>query len=528
MASDVLPEPIRALQRRAPFPGKGRRVELIQTHLSYVFLVGEDVYKIKKPVDLGFADFTTLAKRKKACDDEVRLNRRGCEGETYVGVETLNQDGDSYLINGRGKVVDYVVHMKRLPSDGMMDKLLERDAVDFDMIGRVAARLTVMHAEAESGDRITRLGGRSTLRNNWRENFDQVVPFVGSTLGRARYERIEKYADAFMQLETALLKSRDDEGWIRDCHGDLRSDSVVFDERLPGGICIYDCIEFNDRFRYIDTALDAAFLAMDLDYRGHSALSDLFVGLFTAASRDKHLPLLLDFYKCYRAVVRGKVESLLSADTGVPAAKRGAARRRARTYFALAESYTRKPRRQGVVLVTGPSGSGKSALAGVLAARFNAVLLSTDMVRLELFGRPETKGATTLNEDRYSAAARERVYEEIAEQAEALASAGRPVAVDGTYIERSRRQPMVDVATRTGARLLVVECSAPDEVVRERQKQRQSEAWTTSEGRWEVYLEQKARIEPATELPDAQRIEMDTTRPLAEQVEAIEVKLGRT
>ena len=527
MASDALPESIQALRRRSAFPGKGGRVELIQTHLSYVFLVGEDVYKLKKPIDLGFADFTTLAKRKNACENEVRLNRRGCEGGTYVGVETLNRDGDSYRINSRGEVVDYVVHMKRLDSDRMMDKLLERDAVDFDMVGRVAARLKAMHDEGERGDQITRLGGRSALRENWRENFDQVGPFVGRTVGRTRFERVEKYADAFMQRETALLKSRDDEGWIRDCHGDLRSDSVVFDERLLGGICIYDCIEFNDRFRYIDTALDAAFLAMDLDYRGHSDLSDLFVGLFTAAAGDKQLPLLLDFYKCYRAVVRGKVESLLSADTGVPAPKRAAARRRARAYFALAESYTRKRRRAGIVLVTGPSGSGKSVLAGVLAARFNAVLLSTDMVRVELHGQPEARGGSGLNEDRYSAAARERVYEEIAEQAQTLVAEGRPVVIDGTYIERRRREPIIEVATRTNSPLLVVECSAPDVVVRERQTRRQGEAWTTSEGRWEVYLEQKARIERTTELPDSQRIGIDTTAPLRAQMEAVESKLGR-
>jgi predicted kinase len=302
---------------------------------------------------------------------------------------------------------------------------------------------------------------------------------------------------------------------------------VVFDDTLPGGICIYDCIEFNDRFRYIDTALDAAFLAMDLDYRGHGDLSDLFVGLFTAASGDKKLPLLLDFYKCYRAVVRGKVESLLSADEGVPAAKRAAARRRARAYFALAESYARNPAREGIVLVTGPSGSGKSVLAGVLAARFNAVLLSTDMIRLRLYGRREAKGGAGLNQERYSAEARERVYEEIAKQAEALVSAGRPVVIDGTYIERGRRAPIIGIATRTRVQLLVVECSAPDEVIRERQEKRQGEAWSTSEGRWEVYLDQRALIEPATELPESQRLSVDTTRPLTEQIALVQARLGR-
>jgi predicted kinase len=166
-------------------------------------------------------------------------------------------------------------------------------------------------------------------------------------------------------------------------------------------------------------------------------------------------------------------------------------------------------------------------LAGVLSAHFNAILLSTDMVRIELYGRPEVKGRAGLNEERYSAESRERVYEEIARQSEALVLAGRPVVVDGTYIERSRREPIIEVATRTQTRLLAVACNAPDEVVRERQTHREGEAWTTSEGRWEVYLEQKARIEPATELPAPQRLEVDTTQPLTVQVEAVVAKLSR-
>jgi aminoglycoside phosphotransferase family enzyme len=163
MASDALPEPIQALRRRAAFPGKGGRVELIQTHISFVFLVGDEVYKLKKHVDLGFANFTTLDRRKKACEAEVRLNRRGCSGGVYIGVDTLNREGNTYRINGAGEVVDYVVHMKRLRVERMMDRLLERDEVTFDMIGRVAARLTALHAEAERGEPITRLGGSGAL-----------------------------------------------------------------------------------------------------------------------------------------------------------------------------------------------------------------------------------------------------------------------------------------------------------------------------------------------------------------------------
>ena len=206
MPPDALPEPIQALRRRAAFPGRGGKVELIQTHLSYVFLVGADVYKIKKPIDLGFANFTTLGKRKQACEDEVRLNRRGCEGGTYVGVETLNQDGDTYRLGGAGKVVDYVVHMKRLPSDGMMDRLLERGAVDFDMIGRVAARLTGLHDEAERGDRITRLGGRAALRRSpWQS---RIHPSWSRDIRSSASRSMNSVANRSMRSKRARLSVR--------------------------------------------------------------------------------------------------------------------------------------------------------------------------------------------------------------------------------------------------------------------------------------------------------------------------------
>jgi uncharacterized protein len=518
-----LPEHVAALESKSAYPGSAGSIRLIQTHISYVFIVDDEVFKLKKPVDLGFVDFTTLDKRKADCEAEVRLNRRGCPGGVYLGVEPITRQPGSYRVGGDGEVVDYAVHMKRLPAEGMMDALLERGAVDFEMVGKVAARLAGLHAEAERGAEITRFGGSDTLRNNWQDSLLLVERFVGRTLSRKRFERIQGYAMSFMQREAALFKRREAEGWIRDCHGDLRSDAVCFDDSLPGGICIYDCIEFNDAFRYSDTGLDAAFLAMDLDYRGRVDLSALFVGLFAAAAGDKELPLLLGFYKCYRALVRGKVESLLLDDPQVGSAQKKEARRRARRYFELAEQYALSKPERRLVLVSGPSGSGKSVLAGVLAARLSAVLLSTDMQRRDLFEQDAER--QDLDSGRYSPNSRAAVYREIEREAERFLSEGRPVLVDGTYIERRQRAPLIELARNLKAGLLLVECRAPDGVVKARQEKRAAEAWTTSEGRWEVYLAQKARLEPATELPDSERLSIDTTMPLQEQINAVVGKL---
>ncbi len=523
LASRVLPSPVRALLKGSAYPHPVREIELIQTHISYVFLVDDQVYKLKKPVDLGFLDFSTLEKRKAACEAEVRLNQRGCPGGVYIGVEPLTLRDGAYRIGGEGEPVDFLVHMRRLPAEGMMDRLLERGAIDFDMIGRVAARLVDLHQGAAGSDAITAAGGFAQQVANWRQNLLQVHPHVGRTLSRSRLARIERFVDASLHAESDLLRRRESEGRVRDCHGDLRSDAVCFDPSLPGGICMYDCIEFNDAFRYSDTGLDAAFLAMDLDYRGRPDLSDLFIGLYAAAIGDRELPVLLSLFKCYRATVRGKVESLLLDDPNVGVRQKANARKRARAYFALAEGYGRRRRRQAAVLVTGASGSGKSVLAGTLAARLGAVLLSTDMVRRTMY---QVRGpGAPLDTGIYSAEARDRVYREMELEAARMLSQGRAVVVDGSYIERAYRLPIERLARSKRARLLVVECSAPDETVRERQRRREAETWTTSEGRWEVYLAQKARLEPATEVPESSRIAIDTTLPLSEQIDMVEARL---
>ena len=289
--------------------------------------------------------------------------------------------------------------------------------------GRAAWRTSAPRGGRGAGE-LTAKGGVENHRRNWHDNLGHIRPFVGRTLSQKRFDRIEAFVAAFFAKEALLLRRREHDGWIRECHGDLRSDAVCFDESLPGGICIYDCIEFNEAFRYSDTGLDAAFLAMDLDYRGRPELSDLFIGLYAAAVGDKQLPLLLNFYKCFRAVVRGKVESLLLDDPAVPAEQKAAARKRARTYFNQAEGYAKRHSKQRLLLVTGPSGSGKSVLSGALAARLGCVILSTDMLRRELFEIEPNR--EPLDTGRYAADARERVYEEIQAQARDLPGGRSP------------------------------------------------------------------------------------------------------
>lgn len=521
----ALPEHVRYLLRPSAYPHPVDQVELRQTHISYVLLAGAHAYKLKKARDLGFVDYSTLERRRLFCEEEVRLNTRTC-GSTYLGVLPVARRGRGYALGGEGEVVDWAVHMRRLPEERMLSSLLERGEVPLAMIGRLAAALAGFHAAAEGGPRARRIGGIDTFRERWQENFDQTRPYIGKTIGRARFERLQRHVDGFMASRRALLEEREAEGRVRECHGDLRSDSVCFDPAAPGGLCIYDCIEFSERFRFTDTALDVAFLAMDLEFRGRRDLADLLAGLYAAAAGDKTLTLALEHYKCYRAYVRGKVESLLLAEMEVPRAQRAAARRRAPLYFRLAETCARRRPYAGAVLVMGLTGSGKSVLAGALAAHMGTALLATDIVRKEAAGlAPTAPRSAPLGEGLYAPEERRRTYEELCRQAEAFLARGDGAVLDGTYVERAERERVAAMTGRLRRPLLVVECVAPEGVIEERQRRRQEEPWRTSDARWEVYLAQKGRYEAPDEVPAGGFIRVDTTLPIEAQIETIVQRL---
>jgi aminoglycoside phosphotransferase family enzyme len=330
----ILPSTIEALLRPKSYPHKPEKVELVQTQMSFIFLSGEYVYKIKKPVNLGYLDYTTLEKRHFFCEQEVKLNRRLCPS-VYLAVAPVIEEKSGLRIEGRGKAIEYAVKMKQLPQDRMMDVLLPRGEVTPEMVTRVGEKLVSFHQKAETNQEIAAFGGLDVIRGNCDENFAQTEKYIGLTISRAKYEGIKGYTDDFIKSNAQLFGKRVREGRIRDCHGDLHAAHVCFTD----DICIYDCIEFNDRFRYCDVASEIAFLAMDLDRYQRVDLSRHLVSTYVKLSHDAELLSLLDFYKCYRAYVRGKVESFKLDDQLISETEKGKALESARGYFQLAESY---------------------------------------------------------------------------------------------------------------------------------------------------------------------------------------------
>jgi aminoglycoside phosphotransferase family enzyme len=330
-----LPPLIRALLKPEAYPNSLHSIELVQTQISYVFLADDLVYKIKKPVDFGFLDFTTLEKRRHFCEKEIELNRRLCP-DAYLDVVTITEENGSFSISGRGEVKEYAVKMRRLPREAMMDVLLTENKVTPEMLESVAAVLVEFHKNAATGGEINTIGGINAVIENTSENFTQTEKYVGDIIPPETFQRIKNYTEEFIKVNTSLFQRRADEGRIRDCHGDLHAAHICFGKR----ICIYDCIEFIDRFRYTDVAAEIAFLAMDLDHYGRSDLSRSFVGAYVAKSGAEELLKLLNFYKCYRAYVRGKVGCSQYEDPHIPAEEKEKILASTRSYFSLAESYT--------------------------------------------------------------------------------------------------------------------------------------------------------------------------------------------
>jgi aminoglycoside phosphotransferase family enzyme len=329
-----LPELVQALLDPKAYPHSPQRVELVQTQMSFVFLADDHVYKVKKPVNLGYLDYTTLDKRRFYCQREVELNRRLCP-DAYLGMVPVVRQRGRISMEGQGRAIEYAVKMRRLPQEAMMDVLLAKDKVSPAMLTGVAEKLAEFHQQAETSAAISAFGDLDTITVNTEENFSQTEKYIGHTISRDKYQHIRSYTRRFIAENTSLFRQRIVEERIRDCHGDLHAAHICFCD----GICIYDCIEFNDRFRYCDVASEVAFLAMDLDHYGRADLSHHFVDAYVARSRDNQLMRLLNFYKCYRAYVRGKVESFKLDDPHISKEAKAGILDIARDYFGLAESY---------------------------------------------------------------------------------------------------------------------------------------------------------------------------------------------
>jgi uncharacterized protein len=520
---------VEAMKRPEMYPDHPRSVEVRQTHVSYAFIAGHYVYKIKKPVRFAFLDACTLTRRHQLCLDEVRLNRR-LAPDVYLGVvPILMRRGEVVLgtasngADAAATVVEWAVRMRRLGEDTMLDRMLAERRVSAPQIHAIAARLAAFHRAAAT-DQGWKHGAAASIWRLVRGNIGELAIDCADAIAPDEQDELESFAHRVIELRWGLLNRRALSGRVCEGHGDLRCEHVSLAE---DSVAIIDCVEFSEELRYVDIASDVGFLAMDLDRLGARGFSDELVGAYREASGDADLPLLIPLYKFHRALVRAKVEGLTSRDTGITLERRSAAAEAARRYIALALDFAHESR-PALIVVCGVSGSGKSTVARRLADRLGFEWLRSDEVRKRLAGVAPTERLS----DSYAAGAYSRDFTDktyaalLAEAADRL-QGGAGVIVDATFAARAYRAQALALAERAHVPVLFVECTAShDEIVR-RLTARARRADEISDADVATYLRQRSEFVPLNEIPQSSHLVVDTERGLEEASASITERLTR-
>src|SRR5436190_847824 len=419
----------------ASYPHGPREVRSIQTHISWVFVTTPFVFKVKKAVNLGFLDFSTLEKRHHFCQRELELNRRLCP-DVYLDVLPIYKTASNFSFKTKGKIAEYCLKMKELPSGWFLRELLAERRVGESEINRIISRLRRFYGSQTPTREIEKWGRPEKLKISTDENFAQVEPFVGRKISAAAFAAIRRFTNEFYVRNEKLFRRRMQQHRIRDCHGDLHLDHIHL---TPKATTIFDCIEFNDRFRFIDIANDVAFLAMDFDLEGRSDLGNLFLRNGAGEFHDSEMLKLSDFYKCYRALVRGKVESIQAIS--MKPAKAGKHAKAAARYFRLALRYAVSGSEPLLLAVIGRVGTGKSTVARALGNELNWPDFSSDQIRKTLDGVPLTRQTPSKKRaEVYSRQMTTRTYRELLARGVIAAKTQGGAIVDATFASAAKRE----------------------------------------------------------------------------------------
>jgi len=511
---------VKALSQPSFYDHPVAEVRFLQTHISSVFLTGTHVYKLKKPVNFGFLDYSTIELREKNCRAEVALNRR-LAPSVYIDAVPITLDGGQPTLGGTGEVIDWVVVMGELDGSLLGTEVLARGELCRSHMGALVDILVPFYQAAATGEGIDKYGSVEAVKFNTDENFSQTEAYVGKLVSKERFEHIRDWTNTFFDEHADLFERRVAEGRTRESHGDLHLRNIFFEDPPV----IFDCIEFNERLRCGDIAVDIAFLAMDLDFNGRQDLAKSFIDGYVEASGDTELPEILDFYKCYRAYVRGKIACFTSTDPALDDTAKRAQRNLARRYFGLAYEYAGGTVRPSMVVLYGLMGTGKTSVARHLREKFGWHVLSTDAVRKQISGIGEnTRVYVPYNEGLYSPEMNGRTYAEVCDRAENLLHGGFPVVVDGAFKRQSEREPVIEAARRAGARLVFLQTTCSQGEQRERLEGRQQHD-TRSDGRVELMEQQRGDFEPANPGAECYFHTIDTSGPKTETQANVEALL---
>jgi len=504
----TLPPLIAALHEPQRYDHPVERVTLVETHISWVLLTGRYAYKIKKPVDLGFLDFSTLDKRRRFCEEELRLNRR-LAPELYLAVVPLTGTPDDPHLGSAGIPIEYAVKMIQFPQEAQLDRVLARGELKSGHIDDLAARLADFHQYAAVAGPESLSGTPERVWHPVNENFEQIRARIDETQ-RPPLERLVQWSRTTFEQLRDDFTARKRDGFVRECHGDAHlANMVLMDSRVVP----FDCLEFNDNLRWIDVMNEVAFTVMDLEDRGQSAYARRLLNACLERTGDYAGLKVLRFYQVYRALVRAKVAAIRLRQAGLSNVERERIGAGYRGYIELAERYTR-PTQPVLMIAHGLSGTGKTTLTQALVEQLGAIRVRSDVERKRLHGlAANARSGSTLNEGLYTAEAGAHTYDRLAELARAITSAGHRVILDATFLRRAQRDRMHALAEELRVPFLILAFTASEPTLRERVVVREQTGVDASEAGLAVLEHQLASADPLTAGEQAQALVINTDKP---------------
>lgn len=480
-------------------------IRLEQTHVSYVLLTGDYAYKLKKPVNFGFLDFSTLALRHHFCQEELRMNERGASG-LYLEVVPVSQSGDRiFLGEGQGEVIEYAVKMHQFPQNALFSGLLAEGQLTEGLMEQLGKKVAAFHQQAPTNDYIRQFGEVEQIRQAFDENYQQTEKYIGGAQTQQWFEETKAYTDRFFAERKALFDQRMAQNWIRECHGDLHLRNICL---WNDQIYLFDCIEFNEPFRFVDVMFDIAYAVMDLAARNRSDLANAYLNTYIEQTGDWEGLQVLPIYVNRQSYVRAKITSFLLDDPAVPEEQKAQAMQTAALYYKLAWQYT-QPQPGQLFLMSGLSGSGKSTIARKLARQLNAIHIRSDAVRKHLGGISlEQRGSQEL----YSPEMTQTTYNRLLELGILLASEGYTVILDAKYDKIGLREKAIAQSQAANLPLKILHCTAPKTVIQERLQTRTGDI---ADATVDLLESQIAATEAFTEAELAYVQTIDTTQEFA-------------
>ena len=498
---------IKALQNPALYDHSIDKFEVIETHISWVLLTGEYVYKIKKPVNYGFLDFSTLEKRHFFCEEELRLNRR-LAPQLYLDVVSIHGSEAHPQLNGQGAVIEYAVKMRQFPQSVQLDRLLAKDGLDNSVMDNLARKVAQFHLSITSVDKESSYGDVEHIQQPMLENFTHIRASIDDQTITPLLDKLEQWTQQQLQKLSPIIQLRKAQGYVRECHGDMHLRNIAL---WQDDIVIFDCIEFNENFYWIDVMSEIAFLVMDLEDRQQDSLAQRFLNTYLEITGDyEGLPLFL-CYKVYRAMVRVKVDALriIQEQTGTKEYEQTF--REFQQYLKLAERYI-KPTTPTLLITFGLSGSGKSFGARLLAEKFPAIQVRSDVERKRLYRvAANGKVSQATQQKLYTPEATQKTYHRLVAIAQCLLNAGYSVIIDAANLKLQQRQQFIELARSMRIRYFILAFQAEEAILKQRVEQRAQQGDDISDATVEILQHQLESYELLSEEEQSFTIEIDSS-----------------